>query len=104
MRSVIVITSLAVLLSKAAIAAAQSTPPAGITVPSTPPVDQTIPTPSQSPNLPPVTPTPTPSPSLETPPTPAPFEPPVPSGEGVLIKKIEIVGDPTVLQREIAEL
>jgi hemolysin activation/secretion protein len=28
----------------------------------------------------------------------------VPSGEGVLIKKIEIVGSPTVLQREIAEL
>ncbi len=104
MRSaIVVITSLAVLLSRAAIAAAQSTPPAGITVPATPPIDQTIPTPSQSPNLPSVAPSPTPSPSLETPPEPSPPEPSLPSGERFLIKKIEILGNPTVLQREIAD-
>lgn len=101
-RAIVAITSLAVLLSKPAIVAAQSPPPTGVIVPSTPPIDQTIPTPSQSPNLPPVAPSPTPSPNLETSPLPAPSLPPVPSGEGFLIKKIEIVGNPTVLQREIA--
>lgn len=102
--AIVAITSLAVLLSKSAIAAAQSAPPAGITVPSTPPIDQTIPTPSQSPNLPPASPAPTPLPNLETSPTPALSEPPVPSGEGILIKRIEIVGKTTVLQHEIAAL
>lgn len=102
-RTLVVITSLAVLLSKAPIVAAQSPPPSGVIVPSTPPVDQTIPTPSQSPNLPSIAPNPTPSPNLETFPTPALCEPPVSSDEGVVIKKIAIVGNPTVLQREIAE-
>lgn len=103
-RMIVAIASLAVLLSRAAIAVAQSIPPAGVTVPSNAPIDQTIPTPSQSPNLPSVAPSPTPSPRLETPPTPVSPEPSVPSGERFLIRKIEIVGNPTVLQREIAAL
>ncbi|WP_199296093.1 ShlB/FhaC/HecB family hemolysin secretion/activation protein [Trichocoleus sp. FACHB-591] len=103
-RAVVTIISLTVLLSKSAIVAAQSAPQVDITVPSAPPIDQTISRPSQSPNLPPIAPNLTPSPNLETSPTPAPSELPVTSGESFLIKKIEIVGNPTVLQHEIAAL
>ena len=106
-RTIAPITSFAVLLGGTAISAAQSAPPAGVTIPSNPPIEQTIPTPSQSPNLPPVAPTPTPSPSLETPAPSTSPEPSAPGGENLDttfdIKKVEVTGN-TIFQREIAAL
>ncbi len=106
MRSAIVfITSFAALLSGAAIVSAQSSPPAGVTIPSNPPIDQTIPTPSQTPTPPSVTPIPT-SPLILEAPTPSP-KPSVPSGEELDIKfdikKVEVTGN-TIFQREIDAL
>ena len=106
MRTAIVsITSLAALLSGAAISVAQSPPPPGINIPSNPPINQTIPTPSQSPTLPPVAPTPTPPRILNTPSTEP--KPSVPSGEDLNItfdiKQVEVTGN-TVFQREIDAL
>lgn len=87
-------------------AVAQSTPPPGVTIPSTAPdaVEQTIPKPSESPRLVPgETPSPPPEPELPTPPTQESPEVTSPSGERFFIKKIEVQGN-TVLQDEIAAL
>jgi len=87
-------------------AVAQSTPPAGVTIPPTAPdaVEQTIPKPSESPRpLPGETPSPLPKPELQTPPTQESPEVTSPSGERFFIKKIEVQGN-TVLQDEIAAL
>jgi hemolysin activation/secretion protein len=87
-------------------AVAQSTPPAGVTIPPTAPdaVEQTIPKPSESPRpLPGETPTLPPLPELQTPPTQESPEVTPPSSDSIFIKKIEVLGN-TVLQGEIAAL
>jgi hemolysin activation/secretion protein len=87
-------------------AIAQSTPPAGVTIPPTAPdaVEQTIPRPSESPSpLPSKTPTLPPKPQLQTPPTPAPLEVTPPSSDSFFIKKVEVRGN-TILSDEIAAL
>ncbi len=96
-------------------AVAQSTPPAGVTIPPTTPdaVEQTIPNPSSSPRpLPSETPTLPPEPELQTPPpqespevTPpaSDSEAPLPNADRIFIKKIEVLEN-TVLEEEIAAL
>lgn len=87
-------------------AAAQSTPPSGVTIPPTAPdaIEQTIPKPSDSPRpLPGETPTLPPIPELQTPPTQESPEVSSPSGERFFIKKVEVQGN-TILQDEIAKL
>ncbi|MGA7935972.1 MAG: ShlB/FhaC/HecB family hemolysin secretion/activation protein [Kovacikia sp.] len=86
---------------------AQSTPPAGVTVPPSAPatLEQITPTPSESP--PPLSPTPpptsTPPPSLEIPANPPPPETLPPSQERFRVNKITVSGN-TVLRQEIADL
>ena len=95
-------TSTCVTLS----AIAQSTPPAGVTIPPTAPdaVEQTIPKPSESPRpFPGETPALPPLPELQTPPTQESPEVTPPSGDRFFIEKIEVLGN-TVLQDEIATL
>lgn len=87
-------------------AIAQSTPPAGVTIPPTAPdaIEQTIPKPSESPRpLPSETPTVPPKPELKTPPAPASPEVAPLFGERFLIKKVAVLGN-TVLQSEIAAI
>ncbi|PSB16633.1 ShlB/FhaC/HecB family hemolysin secretion/activation protein [Phormidesmis priestleyi ULC007] len=99
-----IVFTLALFFNGAAIATAQSPPPAGVTIPPNAPqrLEQTIPTPSESPSpLPP--PTSTPPPRLTIPATPSPPEPSVSQGEQFFIKKVEVSGN-TVLQREITAL
>lgn len=100
------ITSLTLLFSGAAIAAAQNPPPPSTPFPPNPPVDQIIPKPSQSPGLPTTTPVPPRSPILEAPDPSTPPAPSVPSderGEQFDIKQIEVTGN-TIFQHEIAAL
>ncbi len=87
-------------------AIAQSTPPAGVTIPPTAPdaVEQTIPKPSESPRpFPGETPALPPLPELQTPPTQESPEVTPPSGDRFFIEKIEVLGN-TVLQDEIVAL
>lgn len=87
-------------------AMAQSTLPAGVTIPPTAPdaVEQTIPKPSDSPRpLPSKTPTLPPKLELPTPSTQEPPEATPTSSERFLVKKVEVQGN-TILRDEIADL
>ncbi|BAY67279.1 ShlB/FhaC/HecB family hemolysin secretion/activation protein [Anabaena sp. FACHB-709] len=92
------------LISVPGVASAQSTPPAGVTIPPTTPetIDQTIPKSSPSPATP-TPPSPTTTPILPVPPVPTPSDVNSPIGESFLVKKIEVLGA-TVLKNEIAKL
>ncbi|QLE59429.1 ShlB/FhaC/HecB family hemolysin secretion/activation protein [Nostoc sp. TCL26-01] len=85
------------------VTSAQSTPPPGVTIPSTTPetIEQTIPKPN--PPSPPPSISPSPEPILPTSETPTPSNATFPSSESFFVNKIQVLGA-TVLQKEIADL
>lgn len=104
---VIASSSIATSASLALSAVAQSTPPAGVTIPPTAPgtIEQTIPRPTESPRPQPTAPlrSPPPAPNLQTPPTSKPPEVTSPPNDRFLVKKVEVQGS-TVLPEQIAAL
>lgn len=98
--------SIATKASLATNAVAQSTPPAGVTIPPTTPdtIEQIIPQPTEPPRIPTEPAQSPPEPRLQTPATPQPpnVTPPY-IGERFPIKKVEVLGS-TVLQDQIAAL
>ncbi|QSJ20648.1 ShlB/FhaC/HecB family hemolysin secretion/activation protein [Nostoc sp. UHCC 0702] len=85
---------------------AQSTPPAGVTIPPTVPrrVEETIPQPTEPPLPIPSTPSAPPAPpNLQIPPTLQPTAPSAPANLRFYVQKIEVLGN-TVLKDEIAKL
>ncbi len=96
-------SSVVTLASLAQSVFAQSTPPAGVTIPPTAPdkIEQTLPKPPESPQPSPES--PQSSPELLPSPNPQPSEITSPEGERFLIKKVEVLGS-TVLQEQIAAL
>lgn len=97
-------SSIVTLASLAESVFAQSTPPAGVTIPPTVPdtIEQTLPKPSESPQLPPESPQSLPE-LLQPSPNPQPPEVTSPPGDRFLVKKVEVLGS-TVLQEQIAAL
>ena len=101
---VIVGSSIATLVGLALCAVAQSTPPAGVTVPPTAPdtIEQTIPKPTELPSpLPFESPPSPPKPNLQTPSNPQPPEVTSPQGDRFKVRTVEVLGS-TVLQKQIA--
>ena len=96
-------SSVVTLASLAQSVFAQSTPPAGVTIPPTAPdkIEQTLPKPPESPQPSPES--PQSSPELLPSPNPQPSEITSPEGERFLVKKVEVLGS-TVLQEQIAAL
>jgi hemolysin activation/secretion protein len=99
-------SSIAILTSLAVSATAQSTPPAGVTIPPDAPetIEQTIPTPSDIAPVPPPEPLPaTPEPNLQTPPPTEVPEVTAPVSISFSIQQVNVI-DNTVLHDEIAKL